>query len=154
MYPVVPMNSRLISENDVVIGGHFFPKKVNCPHVVRKKRRVASLEIGITKSAVFLTDNIHSVPLCNQPWWESLPRTTKVQTWPLAPRWQNKTQPIWVNPVWLWSQRLCWPSHCWIRDASGFGKGKRNRQIYFWFCARQLYCIYKLCFLIASFHSS
>ncbi|ROL50455.1 Sterol 26-hydroxylase, mitochondrial [Anabarilius grahami] len=27
MYPVVPMNSRLISENDVVIGGHFFPKK-------------------------------------------------------------------------------------------------------------------------------
>ncbi|XP_039505692.1 sterol 26-hydroxylase, mitochondrial-like isoform X2 [Pimephales promelas] len=39
MYPVVPMNSRLIAENDVVIGGHFFPKK----------------------------DNIHSVPLCNQP---------------------------------------------------------------------------------------
>uniref|UniRef100_A0A671KPS8 Cytochrome P450 family 27 subfamily A member 1 n=1 Tax=Sinocyclocheilus anshuiensis TaxID=1608454 RepID=A0A671KPS8_9TELE len=26
MYPVVPMNSRLIAENDVVIGGHFFPK--------------------------------------------------------------------------------------------------------------------------------
>ncbi|ROL50457.1 Sterol 26-hydroxylase, mitochondrial [Anabarilius grahami] len=27
MYPVVPINSRLIAENDVVIGGHFFPKK-------------------------------------------------------------------------------------------------------------------------------
>uniref|UniRef100_A0A672K9N1 Cytochrome P450 family 27 subfamily A member 1 n=1 Tax=Sinocyclocheilus grahami TaxID=75366 RepID=A0A672K9N1_SINGR len=33
MYPVVPMNSRLIAENDVVIGGHFFPKKVNHFHV-------------------------------------------------------------------------------------------------------------------------
>ncbi len=38
MYPVVPMNSRLIAENDVVIGGHFFPKKVNCLHVVRMKK--------------------------------------------------------------------------------------------------------------------
>ncbi|XP_060786561.1 sterol 26-hydroxylase, mitochondrial-like [Neoarius graeffei] len=27
MYPVVPMNVRLLSENDVIIGGHFFPKK-------------------------------------------------------------------------------------------------------------------------------
>ncbi|KAF4087147.1 hypothetical protein AMELA_G00092290 [Ameiurus melas] len=27
MYPVVPMNARLLSENDVIIGGHFFPKK-------------------------------------------------------------------------------------------------------------------------------
>ncbi|XP_051564767.1 sterol 26-hydroxylase, mitochondrial-like isoform X2 [Myxocyprinus asiaticus] len=38
MYPVVPMNSRIMAENDVVIGGHFFPKK----------------------------DNIHSLPLRNQ----------------------------------------------------------------------------------------
>ncbi|XP_026127282.1 cytochrome P450 27C1-like [Carassius auratus] len=29
MYPVVPMNSRLISENDIVIGGHFFPKETS-----------------------------------------------------------------------------------------------------------------------------
>ncbi|KAI5628093.1 sterol 26-hydroxylase, mitochondrial [Silurus asotus] len=27
MYPVVPTNARLLSEKDVVIGGHFFPKK-------------------------------------------------------------------------------------------------------------------------------
>ncbi|KAA0715561.1 Sterol 26-hydroxylase, mitochondrial [Triplophysa tibetana] len=27
MYPVVPMNARIMTENDVVIGGHFFPKK-------------------------------------------------------------------------------------------------------------------------------
>ncbi|XP_053351972.1 sterol 26-hydroxylase, mitochondrial-like [Clarias gariepinus] len=27
MYPVVPVNVRLLSENDMVIGGHFFPKK-------------------------------------------------------------------------------------------------------------------------------
>ncbi|XP_058248816.1 sterol 26-hydroxylase, mitochondrial-like [Hemibagrus wyckioides] len=27
MYPVVPMNARLLSEKDVIIGGHFFPKK-------------------------------------------------------------------------------------------------------------------------------
>ncbi|MCJ8732766.1 hypothetical protein PDJAM_G00214970 [Pangasius djambal] len=27
MYPVVPINGRLLSENDVIIGGHFFPKK-------------------------------------------------------------------------------------------------------------------------------
>ncbi|XDV30159.1 hypothetical protein PO909_033140 [Leuciscus waleckii] len=27
MYPVVPINSRLIAEKDIVIGGHFFPKK-------------------------------------------------------------------------------------------------------------------------------
>ncbi|XP_043105144.1 sterol 26-hydroxylase, mitochondrial-like [Puntigrus tetrazona] len=29
MYPVVPMNSRVISENDVVIGGYFFPKETS-----------------------------------------------------------------------------------------------------------------------------
>ncbi|MCI4378650.1 hypothetical protein PGIGA_G00218230 [Pangasianodon gigas] len=29
MYPVVPMNARLLSENDVIIGGHFFPKKTS-----------------------------------------------------------------------------------------------------------------------------
>uniref|UniRef100_A0A8C2KS18 Cytochrome P450 family 27 subfamily A member 1 n=1 Tax=Cyprinus carpio TaxID=7962 RepID=A0A8C2KS18_CYPCA len=29
MYPVVPMNSRLISESDIVIGGHFFPKETS-----------------------------------------------------------------------------------------------------------------------------
>lgn len=28
IYPVVPLNARLLSENDVIIGGHFFPKKV------------------------------------------------------------------------------------------------------------------------------
>ncbi|XP_053537059.1 sterol 26-hydroxylase, mitochondrial [Ictalurus punctatus] len=27
MYPVAPVNARLLSENDVIIGGHFFPKK-------------------------------------------------------------------------------------------------------------------------------
>ncbi|XP_030643495.1 cytochrome P450 27C1 [Chanos chanos] len=27
MYPVVPVNARIMSENDVVIGGYFFPKK-------------------------------------------------------------------------------------------------------------------------------
>ncbi|KAI7808700.1 sterol 26-hydroxylase, mitochondrial-like [Triplophysa rosa] len=27
MYPVVPMNARIMTENEVVIGGHFFPKK-------------------------------------------------------------------------------------------------------------------------------
>ncbi|TSK92909.1 Sterol 26-hydroxylase, mitochondrial [Bagarius yarrelli] len=27
IYPVVPINARLLSENDVIIGGHFFPKK-------------------------------------------------------------------------------------------------------------------------------
>ncbi|XP_073701829.1 sterol 26-hydroxylase, mitochondrial-like [Garra rufa] len=29
MYPVVPMNTRHISENDLVIGGHFFPKETS-----------------------------------------------------------------------------------------------------------------------------
>ncbi|MCJ8732765.1 hypothetical protein PDJAM_G00214960 [Pangasius djambal] len=29
MYPVVPMNVRLLSENDVIIGEHFFPKKTS-----------------------------------------------------------------------------------------------------------------------------
>lgn len=67
---MVPMNSRLIAENDVVIGGHFFPKKVYCPNIVKKKRSVISLKNGITKSGFFggvLTDNILSIPLCNQP---------------------------------------------------------------------------------------
>uniref|UniRef100_A0A3P9A167 Cytochrome P450, family 27, subfamily A, polypeptide 7 n=1 Tax=Esox lucius TaxID=8010 RepID=A0A3P9A167_ESOLU len=27
MYPVVPVNARIMVENDVIIGGHFFPKK-------------------------------------------------------------------------------------------------------------------------------
>ncbi|XP_067084998.1 sterol 26-hydroxylase, mitochondrial [Osmerus mordax] len=27
MYPVVPMNARLMTENDVIIGGYYFPKK-------------------------------------------------------------------------------------------------------------------------------
>ncbi|XP_046902332.1 sterol 26-hydroxylase, mitochondrial-like isoform X3 [Hypomesus transpacificus] len=27
MYPVVPMNARLLTENDVIIGGYYFPKK-------------------------------------------------------------------------------------------------------------------------------
>ncbi|XP_060732792.1 sterol 26-hydroxylase, mitochondrial-like isoform X2 [Tachysurus vachellii] len=27
MFPVVPINARLLSENDVIIGGHYFPKK-------------------------------------------------------------------------------------------------------------------------------
>ncbi|XP_031649862.1 sterol 26-hydroxylase, mitochondrial isoform X2 [Oncorhynchus kisutch] len=27
MYPVVPMNARIMVENDIIIGGHFFPKK-------------------------------------------------------------------------------------------------------------------------------
>ena len=29
MYPVVPMNARLLTENDVIIGGYYFPKKVS-----------------------------------------------------------------------------------------------------------------------------
>ncbi|KAF7709704.1 sterol 26-hydroxylase, mitochondrial-like [Silurus meridionalis] len=29
IYPVVPTNARLLSENDVIIGGHFFPKKTS-----------------------------------------------------------------------------------------------------------------------------
>ncbi|KAI5623733.1 sterol 26-hydroxylase, mitochondrial [Silurus asotus] len=29
IYPVVSTNARLLSENDVIIGGHFFPKKTN-----------------------------------------------------------------------------------------------------------------------------
>ncbi|CAB1346728.1 unnamed protein product [Coregonus sp. 'balchen'] len=27
MYPVVPLNARIMAENDVIIGRHFFPKK-------------------------------------------------------------------------------------------------------------------------------
>ncbi|XP_021434912.1 sterol 26-hydroxylase, mitochondrial isoform X1 [Oncorhynchus mykiss] len=29
MYPVVPLNSRIMAEKDVIIGGHFFPKKTS-----------------------------------------------------------------------------------------------------------------------------
>ncbi|XP_042171458.1 sterol 26-hydroxylase, mitochondrial-like [Oncorhynchus tshawytscha] len=29
MYPVVPMNARIMVENDIIIGGHFFPKKTS-----------------------------------------------------------------------------------------------------------------------------
>jgi len=53
MYPVVPINSRLIAEKDIVIGGHFFPKKVYCPNGVKNKRSVISLKTGITKSVFF-----------------------------------------------------------------------------------------------------
>ncbi|KTF81710.1 hypothetical protein cypCar_00009915 [Cyprinus carpio] len=43
MYPVVPMNSRLIAENDVVIGGHFFPKKTTftlCHYAISHDEKV------------------------------------------------------------------------------------------------------------------
>ncbi|XP_026127283.1 sterol 26-hydroxylase, mitochondrial-like [Carassius auratus] len=43
MYPVVPMNSRLITENDVVIGGHFFPKKTTftlCHYAISRDEKV------------------------------------------------------------------------------------------------------------------
>uniref|UniRef100_A0A672KAG4 Cytochrome P450 family 27 subfamily A member 1 n=1 Tax=Sinocyclocheilus grahami TaxID=75366 RepID=A0A672KAG4_SINGR len=43
MYPVVPMNSRLIAENDVVIGGHFFPKKTTftlCHYAISHDKKV------------------------------------------------------------------------------------------------------------------
>ncbi|KAL1267580.1 hypothetical protein QQF64_032943 [Cirrhinus molitorella] len=43
MYPVVPMNSRLIAENDVVVGGHFFPKETSfslCHYAITHDEKV------------------------------------------------------------------------------------------------------------------
>ncbi|KAK2904816.1 hypothetical protein QQF64_032944 [Cirrhinus molitorella] len=43
MYPVVATNSRLIVENDVVIGGHFFPKKTSftlCHYAITHDEKV------------------------------------------------------------------------------------------------------------------